>query len=49
MFIDKEINMNIINFNKKNIVNYLKEKNIDIKNIDEIFNKMKIEVGPKKK
>ena len=29
--------MNIIDFNKKNIVNYLKEKNIDIKNIDEIF------------
>ena len=29
--------MNIIDFNKKNIVNYLKEKNIDIKNINEIF------------
>ena len=29
--------MNIIDFNKKNIVNYLKEKNIDIKNIDKIF------------
>ena len=39
--------MNIIDFNKKNIVNYLKEKNIDIKNIDEIFSKMKIEVGEK--
>lgn len=39
--------MNIIEFNKKNITNYLKEKNIDAKNIDEIFSKMKIEVGEK--
>ena len=40
--------MNIIEFNKKNIVNYLNNKNIKIDNIDEIFNKMKIEIGEKK-
>lgn len=39
--------MNIIEFNKKNITNYLNNKNIDAKNIDEIFSKMKIEVGEK--
>lgn len=39
--------MNIIEFNKKNIVNYLNNKNIKIDNIDEIFSKMKIEVGEK--
>ena len=40
--------MKIIEFNKKNIVNYLNEKNIDIRNIDEIFSKMKIEIGEKR-
>lgn len=40
--------MNIIEFNKVNIINYLNKKNIDIKNIDEIFNKMIIEIGKKK-
>ena len=40
--------MNIIEFNKKNIVNYLNNKNIKIDNIDEIFSKMKIEVGEKR-
>lgn len=40
--------MNIIDFNKKNIVNYLKKKNIQINNIDEIFSKMKIEIGEKR-
>ena len=39
--------MNIIEFNKKNIIKYLNNKNIVIKNIDEIFNKMKIEIGKK--
>ena len=39
--------MNIIEFNKKNIVNYLNSKDIKIDNIDEIFSKMKIEVGEK--
>lgn len=39
--------MNVIEFNKNNIVDYLKEKNIQIENIDEIFSKMKIEIGKK--
>ena len=39
--------MNIIEFNKKNIIKYLNNKNIVIKNIDEIFSKMKIEIGKK--
>lgn len=39
--------MNIIDFNKKNIVNYLNKKNIKIDNIDGYFNKMKIEIGQK--
>ena len=40
--------MNIIDYNKKNIIDYLNNKKIDIKNLDEIFNNMKIEVGEKK-
>lgn len=39
--------MNIIEFNKKNIVNCLNKKNIKIDNLDDYFNKMKIEIGPK--
>ena len=39
--------MNIIEFNKKNIVNYLNKKNIKIDNLDDYFNKMKIEIGEK--
>ena len=40
--------MDIIEFNKKNIINYLNSKNIKIDNINEIFSKMKIELGKKK-
>ena len=40
--------MNIIDYNKKNTIDYLNNKKIDIKNLDEIFNNMKIEVGEKK-
>lgn len=39
--------MNIIEFNKKNIVNYLNKKNIKIDNLDDYFNKIKIEIGEK--
>ena len=40
--------MHIIDYNKKNIIDYLNNKKIDIKNLDEIFNNMKIEVGEKR-
>ena len=39
--------MDIIKYNRKNITSYLNSKNIYIENIDELFNKMKIEIGKK--
>ena len=41
--------MDIISFNKKRILEYLKSKNIFLQNINEIFDKMQIEIGKKKK
>lgn len=40
--------MNIIDFNKNRIIDYLNAKKIEISNMEDIFNKMKIEIGKKR-